>query len=75
MMLIWLPDPPPGINGRFLGLLVAGLVGGVLGGYLTQGAWNARSLMPGIVGAATGGGVLLGAIAFLGGAGRHSVGK
>ncbi|HEV2490927.1 MAG TPA: hypothetical protein VGT03_14065 [Candidatus Acidoferrales bacterium] len=32
MILIWKPDPPPNIAGKFIGILVAGAIGGLIGG-------------------------------------------
>ncbi|HEV2297118.1 MAG TPA: hypothetical protein VGR72_01205 [Candidatus Acidoferrales bacterium] len=36
MIHIWLPDPPPNIAGKFIGMLIAGVTGGVLGGFLMR---------------------------------------
>lgn len=69
MMHIWLPDPPPDIYGKFFAILVAGIIGGIAGGYLVRGS----DPMPGLVSiaAAGGGGLILsGAVAFLGAARR-----
>ena len=33
MMLVWLRDGPPNVAGRFFSILIAGIVGGVAGGY------------------------------------------
>jgi hypothetical protein len=49
MIRIWLPDPPPNILGRFAAILVAGVVGGLLGGALLRP--QASTPMPGIAGA------------------------
>ncbi len=71
MMHIWLPDPPPDIYGRFFAILIAGIIGGIAGGYLVNG--SASNPMPGIatiVAAGAGGLILSGAVAFLGGARR-----
>jgi len=70
MMHIWLPDPPPNIAGRFIGILVAGLVGGAVGGVLVHGLDAGSNPMPGIIGAITAGLILSGGAALLGGAGR-----
>jgi hypothetical protein len=69
MMHIWLPDPPPDVYARYAMILIAGLVGGVLGGYLVHGALTGSDPMPGIssiVGAGGGALILSGAVAFLG---------
>jgi hypothetical protein len=63
MMIVWLPDPPPDFTSRFFGILVAGIVGGALGGYLTHGV--AFDALPGIVGAGAAGAVLSGVVAML----------
>jgi hypothetical protein len=74
MMHIWLPDPPPDVYGRYFIILIAGMVGGLLGGYLVHGALAGSDPMPAIssiVGAGGGGLILSGAVAFLGAARRH----
>jgi hypothetical protein len=73
MIHFWLPDPPPNILGKYITVLVAGAIGGLIGGFLAHG----RALsdpMPGIIGAAAGGLFLSGAVGFLTGAGRRSAG-
>lgn len=73
MMHIWLPDPPPPpeIIGRYVGILIAGIVGSVVGGYLGNMVRAGSDPMPGIVGAIGGALIVSGAAAlFLGGAGR-----
>lgn len=67
MMHIWLPDPPPNIAGRFFGVLIAGIAGGVAAGYLVRGAEASSNPMPGIVAAAAGGLILSGVVAVLAG--------
>jgi hypothetical protein len=67
MMHIWLPDPPPNIVVRFFGVLIAGIVGGVVAGYLVSGAEASSNHIPGIVAAAAGGLILSGVVAVLGG--------
>ena len=69
MMHIWLPDPPPDIVGRFFGVLIAGMAGGVAAGYIVHSA-GASDPMPGIVAAAAGGLILSGVVAAFMGAGR-----
>jgi hypothetical protein len=69
MMHIWLPDPPPNITGRFIGILLAGLVGGAVGGVLVHGLDVGSNPMPGIFGAITAGLILSGGWALLSGAG------
>jgi hypothetical protein len=69
MMHIWLPDPPPDIVGRFFGVLIAGIVGGVAAGYVVHIAGGLEH-MPGIVAAAAGGLILSGVVAAFIGAGR-----
>jgi hypothetical protein len=71
MMHIWLPDPPPNILGKYVTILVAGAVGGVIGGFLAHGRASSDS-MPGIIAAAAGGLFLSGAVGFLTGAGRKA---
>ena len=68
MMHIWLPDPPPDIAGRFFGVLIAGMVGGVAAGYIVHNA--ALNLIPGIVASAAGGLILSGIVAAFMAAGR-----
>jgi uncharacterized YccA/Bax inhibitor family protein len=70
MMHIWLPDPPPDILGKYITILVAGAVGGLIGGFLAHGSRTSPDPMPGIIGAASGGLFLSGAVGFLTGAGR-----
>ena len=70
MMHIWLPDPPPNIAGRYLAILVAGVVGGVAGGYIVHTMGIGADSLSNIVGAASGGLILSGAVAFLGAARR-----
>lgn len=53
MMHLWLPDPPPDILGKYITILVAGAVGGVIGGFLAHGRASSDP-MPGIIGAAAG---------------------
>ena len=72
MMHIWLPDPPPDIYGRFFAILIAGIFGGIMGGYLVEGSLSSNP-MPGlvtVVASGAGGLILSGAVAFLGGARR-----
>jgi hypothetical protein len=69
MMHIWLPDPPPNIAGRFFGVLIAGIAGGVVAGYLVHGGEASSNPMAGIVAAAAGGLILSGVVAVLGGRG------
>jgi hypothetical protein len=71
MMHIWLPDPPPNIAGRYFAVLVAGVVGGAVGGYLVHTTGYGSDSISGIVGAAGGGLILSGAVAFLGAARRN----
>jgi Na+/citrate or Na+/malate symporter len=56
MMIVWLPDPPPDFISRFIGILIAGIVGGALGGYVTHAV--AFDALPGMVGAAGAGAIL-----------------
>ena len=74
MMHIWLPDPPPDAAGRFFTILVAGIIGGLVGGYLVQGSMGASDPMPGIV-AAAGAGLILSAGAALLGPARKTVAR
>ncbi len=73
MMIIWLPDPPPPpeILGRFVGIAVSGILGGLVGGFLTRALLEGSDPMPGIVVAAAVG-LLFSASAsiFSGGRGR-----
>jgi hypothetical protein len=71
MMHIWLPDPPPNILGKYVTILVAGAVGGVIGGFLAHGRASSDA-MAGIIAAAAGGLFLSGAVGFLTGAGRKA---
>ncbi len=71
MMHFWLPDPPPDILGKYIAILVAGTVGGVIGGFLAHGRASSDP-MPGIIGAAAGGLFLSGAVGLLTGAGRRA---
>jgi hypothetical protein len=67
MMHFWLPDPPPpNVFNRFISVVVAGAVGGLVGGYLVHGGLAASDPMPGIVAAAGGGLILSGIAAALG---------
>ena len=68
MMHIWLPDPPPFNAVKYVGILLAGAVGAVIGGYLVHR--GASDPMPLMVGAAAGGLFLAGAVGFSIGAGR-----
>jgi len=68
MMHIWLPDPPPNVMGRFIGILLAGFVGGVVGGALVHGLDAGSNPMPGIFGAITAGLIFSGSLALLSGA-------
>jgi hypothetical protein len=70
MMHFWLPDPPPDILGRYITMLVAGVVGAVIGGFLVHRA--SSDPMPGIVAAASGGLFLSGAVGFLTGSRRKA---
>jgi hypothetical protein len=70
MMHIWLPDPPPNIVGSYVGILVAGAVGAVAGGFL--GSRASGEVMVGAIAAAAGGLFLAGAVGFLTGAGRSA---
>jgi hypothetical protein len=74
MMHIWLPDPPPDLAGRYLSILIAGIVGGILGGFLVHGSQATTDSLPAIVGAAGAGLILSGAVAFLGAARRTTAG-
>jgi hypothetical protein len=73
MMHIWLPDPPPEFLGRYFGVLIAGMVGGVAAGYLVHGGASMSNPMPGIVAAAAGGLVLSGVVAAFMGASRRGL--
>jgi hypothetical protein len=73
MIRLWLPDPPPDIMGRFVTVLVAGLIGGAVGGFLTGAVGNEP--VTGIIGAAAGGLILSGAAGILGAAGRGNVAR
>jgi hypothetical protein len=70
MMHIWLPDPPPDIFGKYILILVAGAVGGVVGGYLAHSSPALNGTISTIIGAIAGGLFLSGAVGFLSGAGR-----
>jgi len=70
MMHFWLPDPPPDIFGKYITILVAGVVGAVIGGFLVHRV--SSDPMPGIVGAASGGLFLSGAIGFVSGSRRKA---
>ncbi len=65
MMLIWLPDPPPDIAGRFLTTLIAGVVGGIAGGYLVRGGSATMDPLPGLFAAAGAGAILSAVVALL----------
>ncbi len=54
MMVKWLPDPPPPpeILGRYIGIAVSGILGGLVGGLLTRALLEGSDPMPGIVVAA-----------------------
>jgi thiol:disulfide interchange protein len=71
MMHIWLPDPPPNVLAKYITILVAGAVGGVIGGFLAHGRASSDP-MPAIIGAAAGGLFLSGAVGFLTGAGQRA---
>ena len=71
MMHIWLPDPPPNVLAKYITILVAGAVGGVIGCFLAHGRASSDP-MPGIIAAAAGGLFLSGAVGFLTGAGRKA---
>jgi hypothetical protein len=72
MMHIWLPDPPPFNAGKYVGILVAGAVGAVVGGFLvSRGASNP---MPGFVGAVAGAMFLGGSVGLAIGSGVKSGG-
>lgn len=71
MMHIWLPDPPPNIAGRYLAILVAGVVGGVAGGYIVHTMGIGSDSISNVAAAAGGGLILSGAVAFLGAARRN----
>lgn len=72
MMHFWLPDPPPDILGKYIAILLAGAVGAVIGGFLAHGSRASSDPMPGIIGAASGGLFLSGAVGFLTGVGRKA---
>lgn len=55
LIIFWLPDPPPDWMGR-----IAGLIGGVAGGYLFNMAWPVEH-MTGVDAAATVVGAAIGA--------------
>jgi hypothetical protein len=61
MMLIWKPDPVPFNAGKYVGIIVAGAVGALIGGYLVRGSSNP---MPGLIGAGAGAVFLAGAVGF-----------
>jgi uncharacterized membrane protein YfcA len=70
MRIKWLPDPPPpDIKGRYLTVLIVGIVAGVVGGYFGMAGSN---LMPGLamLGAGSASFVAAGGIAILSSAGR-----
>jgi hypothetical protein len=70
MMHFWLPDPPPpNVFTRFISVLVAGVIGGVAGGYLVHSSLATSDPMPMIVAAGAGALILSGFVAALG-AGR-----
>lgn len=73
LMHFWLPDPPPDIFRRYIAIVVAGVVGAVIGGFLVQGGRVASNPMPGIIAAATSGLFLSGAVGFLSGASRKTL--
>ena len=62
MIRIWLPRPLPII--RYFSILIAGIVGGIVGGYLVHN--SASDPMPGIVAAVAGGLILSGGVALFG---------
>lgn len=64
MIVFWLRDPIPGAMGRFIGILVSGLVAGVVGGWFV----TASDPMPGIFGAATTALIVSGGLGLLGAA-------
>src|SRR5260370_40590802 len=47
MIRIWLPDPPPAVTGRFIGIFVAGVVAGVVGGGVIHGSGAGSNPRPG----------------------------
>lgn len=53
MILIWKPDPPPNIAGKFFGILVAGVIGGLIGGVLMHAVAAEPDPHPWIIGAVT----------------------
>jgi hypothetical protein len=55
MIRIWLPDPPPDVTRRFIGIFVAGVVAGVVGGGVVHALAAGSNPMPaaGILGAVT----------------------
>jgi hypothetical protein len=60
MMHVWLLDPPHGVMRKFLGTLVAGAVGGILGGYVVHSGSVSvpQDPIPGIMAAASAGTIL-----------------
>jgi hypothetical protein len=72
MMHFWLPDPPPDISGKYVLVLVAGAVGGVIGGYLARSSPLSIGPLGSIIGATAGGLFLSGAVGFFSGAGRRA---
>ena len=63
MRIIWMPDPPPFVKGKYLPLILAGAVGGLVGGYL-----GADNILVSLIGAGSGSAILTGAVAILGNA-------
>jgi hypothetical protein len=70
MMHIWLPDPPPFNVGKYVGILLAGGLGAVIGGYLVHR--GSSDPMPALIGAAAGGLFLSGAMGFMTGSAGKS---
>lgn len=73
MMHIWRPDPPPDVLVKFIGILFAGVAGGLVGGGLVHTLAGNSNPMPALVGAATVGLIISGGVAILGGAGKKNV--
>lgn len=72
MMHVWGPDPQPFNAGKYVGIVVAGAVGAVVGGFLvSRGSSNP---MPGFIGAAAGGVFLAGLVGLAIGSGAKSGG-
>lgn len=72
MIHIWLPDPPPNVAGRFIGLLIVGAIGGVVGGVVMHSVATEPTPQPWIVGAAAMAFIFSAAAAILGRMGAGS---